>query len=678
VFKRVKMSIFMFGLIFLMITAGFGCGSATDMDQEGVGQEESASDESIEVTGQSLDSSESVTLDADYFIDYENGTVPLSKMPIGARVVDPSWEWEYRLGINHSDYLGPDNYTGPGEVKPVTWLVVAKNHYAGLEPHVTLLAEDLIGLYAFDNSTDREHDHADLGYNHWGESGTANATRALRLWLNSSGIHPPEGFYRAFSARFRKALLATPLPNKEWVDGGEYTTKDRVFIPSNTELGDTGHLATYRIGSVYPYFDGAGDEERTAAMVGDNWRDIAENGMPGYLAKYNIQGNNWQYWTRSPHSKLGSFVSYCCDDGEFYSNGARSNTWGVRPALNLRANVLVSPVGKGLFLDQEDQTKEAAPEEFDQFEPFFHSHLYNNYQYNFSDEVLAKLDDFRQQDGVLIDYPYYRVVKVSHSKWVGEFVDALKAEALTHTEKPFPAITDSIHSEDQTLHYWESREDAVFYDVAEDIMWLSFADPVRIPDIILDPYNIKGLESALVEISEQYFSGDFAYIVDEVIRENSNHEIIYRRTLDGIPIRRPLQERYMLPLYLMLTANYKLLEGRFLLAEFEEVASVNLIEAGKLKQLINTERFRKIVILNLPSEVHQKMGEYGYEPTGDETGIINIDSVEVEYYYHNKFREIILPIFVFHGSGSVDIDDETYDTEFEIFTNALPLELISR
>jgi hypothetical protein len=115
-----------------------------------------------------------------------------------------------------------------------------------------------------------------------------------------------------------------------------------------------------------------------------------------------------------------------------------------------------------------------------------------------------------------------------------------------------------------------------------------------------------------------------------------------------------------------------------LLAEFEEVASVNLIEAEKLNELINTEHFRKIVILILPSEVHQKLGEYGYEPTGDETGIINIDSVEVEYYYHNKFREIILPIFVFHGSGSLNIDEETYDTEFEIFTNALPLELTAR
>lgn len=105
-FKRVQLSIFVFGLGWIMAAACFGCGSASDMDLEGTGQEEVPPDEGIEATGQELDSSENVTIDADYFIDYENGTIPLSKMPIGARVVDPSWEWEYKLGVNHSDYIG--------------------------------------------------------------------------------------------------------------------------------------------------------------------------------------------------------------------------------------------------------------------------------------------------------------------------------------------------------------------------------------------------------------------------------------------------------------------------------------------------------------------------------------------------------------------------------------------
>ena len=50
-----------------------------------------------------IDPSVIAGLDADYYIDYKGGTIPIGDLPIGARVVDPSWEWEYRLGVNYSD-----------------------------------------------------------------------------------------------------------------------------------------------------------------------------------------------------------------------------------------------------------------------------------------------------------------------------------------------------------------------------------------------------------------------------------------------------------------------------------------------------------------------------------------------------------------------------------------------
>ncbi len=106
-------------------------------------------------------------------------------------MVDSTWEWEYRLGFKYSDKDSDGDPVPPGEVKLVTWLVVAKDHYEDLEPHVTLLSEELIGRNAFDNSK------------------------------------------------------------------SEYSTQDKVFIPSTTELGDTEHEETYPIGSVYPYFQEA-------------------------------------------------------------------------------------------------------------------------------------------------------------------------------------------------------------------------------------------------------------------------------------------------------------------------------------------------------------------------------------------------------------------------------------
>jgi serine/threonine protein kinase len=265
---------------------------------------------SIKLFSDGIDPDKLADLDADYYIDYKNGTIPIGGLPIGARVVDPSWQWEFRTG---------DNYSGSGEVKPVTWIVVAKDHYDGLEPHVTLLSEELIGKHVFDDSTNRIREY---GENNWGDSGSANATRGLRPWLNSSGIHSGEGFYRAFSRSFRGAVLTTTLPNKECKNGSAYSTQDRVFLPSTTELGDTKHSDTYRIGAAYPYFRWEGDAKRVAR----------------------IGGKTRGYWTRSPDSSYGYIVRLVNSAGEFNYYSANDIHRAVRPALNLKSDTLVSEI----------------------------------------------------------------------------------------------------------------------------------------------------------------------------------------------------------------------------------------------------------------------------------------------------------------------------------------------
>jgi hypothetical protein len=291
---------------------------AVDSNDEGAGSEEAVPEVGTENEAQTYAPAVIAALDADYYIDYENGTIPIGDLPIGARIVDPSWEWEFRTG---------DNYSGSGIVKPVTWIVVAKDHYDGLDPHVTLLAEELIGKHAFDNSTNRASQY---GSNHWGESGTANAKLGLRPWLNSSGIHAGEGFYRTFSKSFKQAVLTTTVPNKEWQSGSAYSTQDKVFLPSTTELGDTAHSYTYQIGTAYPHFHGAGDAKRVAR----------------------IDGETWWYWPRSPGSSYGSYVLTVLSTGEFYNinvfpfrlASAYIDRGAVRPALNLKAEILVSEI----------------------------------------------------------------------------------------------------------------------------------------------------------------------------------------------------------------------------------------------------------------------------------------------------------------------------------------------
>ena len=257
------------------------------------------------------DASILVQTEADYYIDYENGTIPIGDLAIGARVADPSWEWEFRTGSNYKREIGD-------ETKPVTWIVVASDHYSGLDPHVTLLSEELIGNLSFDNSTDRANES---GSNHWGESGTTNASHGVRPWLNSSGIHKGKGFYQAFSDNFKSAVLSTALPNKYWDTGNTYTTSDKVFLPSTTELGDAAHRSAHRIGYTYNYFIGKGNEDRIGL----------------------INGNVWHYWTRSPGPRQWDFfVRIVYNTGEFYSHNASNESFGVRPALNLKSETLVS------------------------------------------------------------------------------------------------------------------------------------------------------------------------------------------------------------------------------------------------------------------------------------------------------------------------------------------------
>lgn len=265
-----------------------------------------------------------IAVSKDIYIIDNNGSVPIGDLPIGARVTDLSWEWEFRPSENYTRARRKLRFLPiykqiQSEVKPVTWVIVAKNHYERLKSHVTLLTEEMISRHAFDDRINLDHKYVDLGYNHWGDSGTANAKHGLRPWLNSTGIHANEGFYKTFSDSFKEALLKTTLPNKEWKNGSAYNTKDYVFIPSTSELGDIAHESTYQIGSAYPYFLGAGNAKR-------------------------IVDKTSAYWTRSPISSDASGVRNVDGAGKFFFLPCAFRHIGVRPALNMKSGILVSGI----------------------------------------------------------------------------------------------------------------------------------------------------------------------------------------------------------------------------------------------------------------------------------------------------------------------------------------------
>ncbi len=264
-----------------------------------------------------------------------SGTQQLGNLKIGDKIVDKSWQWEHREGIG--------DYSGTGVIKSVTWIVVAKDHY-GTDSGVTLLAEEVIGRHTFDNSTNSGHDWQHQGNNHWGDSGMHNATRGLRPWLNSTGIHREEGFYRAFPAAFKEAIIPVYIPNKHWGEGDKYDTLDLVFIPSTTELGDTVHSFTYSIGTVYPFFSGASNDD--------------------CIARFGVGNNRHWYWTRSPSLHVASTVAHIEVGGGFSAGLASScPARGVRPAVNLKSDTLVTanPNEDGVYVIMDDEAPAPAP-----------------------------------------------------------------------------------------------------------------------------------------------------------------------------------------------------------------------------------------------------------------------------------------------------------------------------
>jgi len=251
----------------------------------------------------------------------------LGELNIGDRVTDSTWAWEYRLGHGYSD----SQYgvvTPPGIYRPVTWIVVARDHY-GPGSGITLLAQDLIGLYPFDDGFNPTESGFNMGYNHWGDSGSRHdATAGLRPWLNSQGQYSTEGFFQAFSDRFKSRIISASIPNRNMLDGSFYYTTDYLFIPSATELGiPRGQKyfddPPYDIGKVYPYFIDSDHFKWQAELPG--FKDTPQ-GLPG-------AGDYYFSWTRSPGGGPG-LVS-AAGPGSSNFSYASDGSLGVRPALNL-------------------------------------------------------------------------------------------------------------------------------------------------------------------------------------------------------------------------------------------------------------------------------------------------------------------------------------------------------
>lgn len=242
--------------------------------------------------------------------------IEVSELPLGSVIYDPNWEWEF-VKWNNTPTGGYYTYKN----EPVKWVITAKNHQGYPSNSITVLSYDFIGYQMFDNSTDREG--GSNGSPHWGNSGTTNATFGIRKWLNGSSYMGNDNnnydttFYDSFSKNFKENILTTTLPNLAY--GGEnYTTEDKVFIPSQTEVGFK-NTDSYFIGSVWQYYKNS---------------------------KINDAG---YFYTRSIHIKNPILRQIAGNEVYYGNNYVPNKEGGIRPALNLKSDALVISDGQGKY-----------------------------------------------------------------------------------------------------------------------------------------------------------------------------------------------------------------------------------------------------------------------------------------------------------------------------------------
>lgn len=257
----------------------------------------------------------------------------LSALPAGAKVKDTSTA-----------------YNG----KAIVWQIGGHNHYAAGQ--TVLVSKDIITLKAFDaiEASNTDSNRKIYGNNRYSVSN-------LRQWLNSnasawyaaqhSADAPPSnanvwsnnneydaeaGFLTNFSANLRNALIVTSLTTAKntVVDGGgSEVVSDKVFLLSNTEVGlaNENNIA----------------EGKLLAMFSDNTSRIAYPTAEAvtkseYKDTALAASKAWYYWLRSPYASHSYYARYVYSSGTLNNSNAYNGYFGVRPALNLSSDILVS------------------------------------------------------------------------------------------------------------------------------------------------------------------------------------------------------------------------------------------------------------------------------------------------------------------------------------------------
>ena len=233
----------------------------------------------------------------------------LSSLPIGAKV---------KFGKHSINGETPQD---------IRWLIANINGTV-----VTLITSEIIDIRVFDAIESVNTDAS----NNYGESN-------IRQWLNSSELSwyvaqhgndtPPSdiasagnthyanrpGFLYHFSTSERGALLTTPIVTGRAYSPTTYTTNDKVFLPSLTEVSGGGGE-----GVKFSLFEGVSDLKCV------NTEQVA---LYSLINVQQVMSRSW--WLRTPQNNISTQVRIVSHSGDLSAAYARDGSIGVRPCINL-------------------------------------------------------------------------------------------------------------------------------------------------------------------------------------------------------------------------------------------------------------------------------------------------------------------------------------------------------
>ena len=278
----------------------------------------------------------------------EPGHQPISALPISAKIKYGSYQVETSTTL------------------PIIWKIIDKNHTGYQANSVTLLTDKMIDLRGFDA---KEPLNADANRVSFGNN--RYRTSNLRQWLNSggaanawwaaqnladfvlntnnhdatpadAGMNMPtgyndiQGFMNNFTAQELTKMLDTTFTVAKNIvtDGGaSEIVIDKVFILSTTEVGLANENAIAE-GSLFSIF--TTNASRVAYMTDQGFANTLSTSKPTTV------GTGWHWGLRTPYTGVTHIIRTINRDGSLIDGGSYNGYVGVRPALNLASDILVS------------------------------------------------------------------------------------------------------------------------------------------------------------------------------------------------------------------------------------------------------------------------------------------------------------------------------------------------